>query len=58
MLEFNVTKFFLNKFDFKFPSIFDLTLVLKVVEVNLMAAKVLLNQTLWRSRPFFERINF
>ncbi len=58
MLEFNARKFSLNKFDFKFASIFDSTLVLKLVEVNLMAAKGLLNQTLWRSRPVFERINF
>jgi hypothetical protein len=46
MLEFNATKFCLNKFDFKFASIFDSTLVLKVVGVNLMGAKGLLNQTL------------
>ncbi len=58
MLEFNARKFCLNKFDFKFASIFDYTLVLKLVEVNLMGAKGLLNQTLWRSRPVFERINF
>ncbi len=51
ILEFNVTKFCLNKFDFKFTSIFDSILVLKLVEVNLMGAKGLLNQTLWHSRP-------
>jgi len=43
MLKFNATKFCLNKFDFKFASIFDSTLVLKLVEVNLMGAKGLLN---------------
>ncbi len=58
MLQFNATKFCLNKFDFKFASIFDSNLVLKVVGVNLMGAKGLLNQTLWRSRAVFERINF
>jgi hypothetical protein len=36
---FNATKFCLNKFDFKFASIFDSILVLKLVEVNLMGAK-------------------
>ncbi len=58
ILKFNARKFCLNKFDFKFASIFDSTLVLKLVEVNLMGAKELLNQTLWRSRPVLERINF
>jgi hypothetical protein len=58
MLQFNEGKFCLNKFDFKFASIFDSTLVLKLVEVNLMGAKGLLNQTLWRERPVIERINF
>jgi hypothetical protein len=58
MLEFNVIKFCLNKFDFMFASIFDSTLVLILVEVNLMGAKWLLNQTLCLSRPLFERINF
>ncbi len=43
ILQFNATKFCLNKFDFKFASIFDSTLVLKLVEVNLMGAKGLLN---------------
>jgi hypothetical protein len=36
---FNATKFCLNKFDFKFAWNFDSTLVLILVEVNLMAAK-------------------
>ncbi len=40
---FNAIKFCLNKFDFKFASIFDSTLVLKLVEVNLMRVKGLLN---------------
>jgi hypothetical protein len=58
VLNLNAGKFCSNKFHSKFGSNFELTLILKTIEMNLMGEKGLQNQTKRRSRPVLERINF